>query len=381
MTIPFPTLLVIGALTIAAEPLAAREIPYFARKYGVECRHCHVLPPKLNAFGEAFVANNYRMPGLVPRATLPVALWVSARADTPPPSADDARRVLSYLNRVELVSGGSVVAPWLSYFAEWRAVSFEPRADGTLRDRSGRFEDLFLTALAGPLELQVGQFRQVEQVDVSRRLSVSEPRFFAAGLPGPEAPTARRTSLRGFSLSGRAPALRAGWIQPMRDNWEWRSFATLPFPGELSIPLTGEARREASLELELRPKGIYVESFVRRGVTSLGGHAFWDGPDRHLAGVVGSTGNHQIFLTGGLGMDRVSGTRRARWMIEAEIFPEPVGGLGVRVEHRSNEGSTPAFVTYANAHLPGTSYTVRLTVEQRWQRDRNALLVELGAVF
>ena len=68
---------------------------------------------------------------------------------------------------------------------EWRPVSLEPRSDGTLRDRSGRFEDLFLTAVAGDrLELFVGQFRQVQQVDVSRRLGVSEPALLSASLPG-----------------------------------------------------------------------------------------------------------------------------------------------------------------------------------------------------
>lgn len=381
MSSRLPTILGAALLLTTAAPAEARDIPYFARKYGVQCRHCHALPPKLNAFGEAFVANNYRMTGLVPRRTLPFAVWVSARADTPPLSAEDSDRVLSYVNRVELISGGAVVAPWLSYFAEWRAVSFEPRADGSLRDRSGRFEDLFVTAQAGAFEVTLGQFRQVAQVDVSRRLSLSEPRYFATGLPGDEGQSARQTGLRAFSLSGRAPGLRAGWRQPVGTAWEWRSYATLPFPGELSLPLTSEARREASLELEMDPKGIYLESYAQRGVSTVGGHLFWDGPDRYLVGAVASTGDGQRFFTGGLGLDRVGGERRTRWMLEGEWIPEPAGGLGLRVEHRTNEGTDPAVVTFANAHLPGTSYTVRLTVEGRWQRGRNALFVELGTVF
>ncbi len=38
-------------------------IPAFARRYETSCTTCHVLPPKLNAFGVAFKNNGYRIPG------------------------------------------------------------------------------------------------------------------------------------------------------------------------------------------------------------------------------------------------------------------------------------------------------------------------------
>jgi hypothetical protein len=41
----------------------ARAIPSFARRYETACTTCHVLPPKLNAFGMAFKNNGYLMPG------------------------------------------------------------------------------------------------------------------------------------------------------------------------------------------------------------------------------------------------------------------------------------------------------------------------------
>ena len=41
----------------------AQAIPAFARRYETACTTCHVLPPKLNAFGMAFKNNGYRMPG------------------------------------------------------------------------------------------------------------------------------------------------------------------------------------------------------------------------------------------------------------------------------------------------------------------------------
>ena len=41
----------------------ADAIPVFARKYQTSCTTCHVMPPKLNAFGDAFRMNGYQIPG------------------------------------------------------------------------------------------------------------------------------------------------------------------------------------------------------------------------------------------------------------------------------------------------------------------------------
>jgi len=40
----------------------ASAIPAFARKYKTSCLTCHSMPPKLNAFGEAFRLNGYQIP-------------------------------------------------------------------------------------------------------------------------------------------------------------------------------------------------------------------------------------------------------------------------------------------------------------------------------
>src|SRR3981081_3495467 len=37
------------------------EIPAFARKYGMRCSACHLAVPALNAYGQAFKDNGYRM--------------------------------------------------------------------------------------------------------------------------------------------------------------------------------------------------------------------------------------------------------------------------------------------------------------------------------
>ena len=54
--------LLTGALFVVLITPPASAIPAFARKYQTSCQTCHIGFPKLNAFGEAFRLNGYRMP-------------------------------------------------------------------------------------------------------------------------------------------------------------------------------------------------------------------------------------------------------------------------------------------------------------------------------
>jgi hypothetical protein len=368
---------------VATAESGAREIPHFARRYGVTCQQCHVSPPKLNEFGEAFVANGYSMPSLVARRAIPIALWVSGRSeDLAGVTGRNADGLRAYLNRVEAISGGRIVAPWLSYFVEWRAVSQESRSDGSLRDRSGRFEDLYAVAAVRQAEFTVGQFRQIGQVDVSRRLGLSEPLVLSASLAGSGGGSGRERSLRGFSPAGRSPAVRAAVVRATPSGgWRWTTAGAIPVPGEFSIPLNDEARVEASNEIEWRRKGVVLESFVRRGLTSFGGHAFYDDGNRYLANVVSTGRRSDIHWTAIAGAWRSGVATRGQWSLETEYLPSPFIGIGGRVEDRAGDGQRRAFLPYLNAHFPGTTYTVRLTIERRWQRGREATFVELGTVF
>lgn len=372
--------LLVLSFAVSLVPSTAQGIPYFARRYAVPCAQCHASPPKLNAFGEAFVASGYSAPELVPRNTWPLAVWVSGRMETSPAGRPFAGEVASYLNRLELISGGRLVRPWLSYFVEWRAVSLEARADGTTRDRSGRFEDLFLTARARDVEITAGQFRMLQQVDVSRRIGLSEPLVLSASLPGTGGGTPRERSLRAFSPAGRSPAVRVAWNRPAGTGTLATSLA-LPVPGELSIPLSREARTEASNELEARLKGVFIESFFRSGLSSVGVHAFYDGADRYLVHglVTGAQGG--FHAAAALGIVRAADATRGRWSLEGEYIPRGDVALGARVEDRAGDGAAVALLPYLNLHHPGTRFTVRVTLEQRLQRDRHATFLELGTVF
>jgi hypothetical protein len=377
--------LVVGSMTIGV-PLAAsaEEIPYFARKYGVDCATCHAHPPKLNEVGESFRRQGYRMEGGEAGRAIPLAVWASARSDAFPDEDEVRGAVRAYVNKLEVISGGQVGVEWLSYFVEWRPVSLETqRRDGEvgLRDRSGRFEDLFVTVAIDRAALTVGQFRQIDQVDVSLRLGLSEPLALSASLAGAEAGDGRRTSLRGFSPAGRSPSARLAWRQPIGQGWGWTMSAAVPLPGELSLPLTREARVEASNEIEWRPKGVVVESFVDRGLLSLGGHLFYDDGDRYLVQGVANGVASRIHWTAVAGLERQRTGSRGRWSVEGTYVPDHHLAIGSRLEDRSKDGVPAALVPYFRAHFPGTRYTGYIAVEQRIQRDRNATLVEVGTVF
>src|SRR5512142_1802268 len=55
-------LVLAALLVILALPGRALAVPAFARKYQTSCQTCHIVFPKLNAFGEAFRLRGYRMP-------------------------------------------------------------------------------------------------------------------------------------------------------------------------------------------------------------------------------------------------------------------------------------------------------------------------------
>jgi hypothetical protein len=59
----------------------AWAIPAFTRKFDIDCSHCHSVAPALNAFGEAFRAQGYRMTGLEDR--LPEELRDQVRKEDP----------------------------------------------------------------------------------------------------------------------------------------------------------------------------------------------------------------------------------------------------------------------------------------------------------
>jgi hypothetical protein len=109
----FSRFLVLSSLSFAFTVFAygrAEAIPVFAHRFGLTCQACHTEVPHLNRFGEVFLANGYRLPGVKPKPTFPVAMrvevdYASAGAADP----DDIKGPLpkTIVNEVEFLMGGS----------------------------------------------------------------------------------------------------------------------------------------------------------------------------------------------------------------------------------------------------------------------------------
>jgi hypothetical protein len=366
-------------------PATLSAIPVYARRHNVSCVECHSVPPKLNSKGEAFLARGYRLGAGNDRSTIPLSVWITGRhEDRSANNLDDV-----FLPKVELMAGGPMGDSPASYFVEWRVVSLELQNNGTHRDRSGRFEDvIFNWEFDDRQTLRIGQFRALNQYDVSLRLSASEPAVFSTGLAGRTQPgDARITGLRTFSPSGRSPGAAYTFKSVPGTTSSDGLFhsITLPFVGELSAPLNSEARREASFELEGPAKGVFLETFYRRGLNSIGAHAFVD-DDRWLASAVGRVNRGDFNATAAFGVDDATGrTRRHRYSVELEYLPVRMdafrGGLGFRLEQVTRAGRDPAYVPYLALTGPNLTYTFLLQVEGRFQGSARTLLIDLSALF
>lgn len=374
-------ILVAGTVTLLST--ASEATPQFARKYRVDCAYCHASPPRLNERGLRFLAAGYRLEGEDLFRTFPLAVWNTVELEQRH-STDLAK---GFPSRVELISAGPIGKTRASYFAEWRALSQSVGGNGRLVDRSGRFEDLFMRmplSSSGDWSMSVGQFRSLTQVDVSQRLSLSEPLVFSSSMPGQSASNARLTGLRSFSASGRQPAVRAEYnlIKGQSAADGWFAAVTLPLTGELTIPFTDAA----SFEFEARPKGAFLEGYRRSGLTSVGAHAFLgDERRRMVSGVLTHHVANRFVILVGLGTFHSLGVRDTRFSVggEADVTSRVVAGL--RVDHRTGPGRDPAVLVYGNGHLPfGPSafrQALRLQVEHRIQPANHTTGVALSHVF
>jgi hypothetical protein len=364
-------------------PAEAHATPQFARTYRVDCSHCHSAPPRLNERGLRFLAAGYSLRGDDPSRTVPLAVWNTADLEW----RHSTDLVKGFPSRVEIISAGPIGRSRAAYFVEWRALSQSVGGNRRLLDRSGRFEDLFVRTPITPrndLALTVGQFRALTQVDVSQRLSLSEPLVFSSSVPGRSAAEPRLTGLRAFSASGRQPAVRVeyqlGRTQSPADGWF--AAATLPLTGELTIPFADAA----SFEFEARPKGVFLEAFRRSGLTTIGGHAFIGDERRRVITAVATYDlARRVALLAGIGAFHGAGVTDTRFSLggEATISSRVVGG--VRVDHRTGQGRDPAVLLYGNGHLPfgppAFRQALRLQIEHRIQPANHVTGFALSHVF
>lgn len=189
--------------------------------------------------------------------------------------------------------------------------------------------------------------------------------------------------LRGFSASGRQPSVRLEYQQRAPASADgWFAAATLPLAGELTLPFTDAA----SFELESRPKGVFVETFHRRGLRSVGGHAFVGAGGRGFGTVVVThTIASHVAVVGGIGRFRAAGVTDTRVSVGGEATFSQNAVAGIRLDHRSGGGRDPIVLLYGNGHLPfgppALRQALRLQIEHRIQPRNHATLAALSHVF
>jgi len=226
-------------------------------------------------------------------------------------------------------------------------------------------------------------------VDVSRRLSISEPAVFSTSLPGQPTANPRIEDLRAFAPAARSPGFTIEY-QSLQGDVPADGlfhFVTVPFVGELSAPLTTEARREASFELHGPPKGVFLETFYREGFKTIGAHAFID-DDRWLLTGVGTMNIDNLHLMAALGLDRRDdAVTRTRWSLQAEYLfirdrlDKIRPAIGMRVEHVTGSDRDPAFIPYVAVSGPNSFYNFLLQIQYRAQPGHDALMIDLSLLF
>src|SRR5579872_5111201 len=99
-------LLVTHLILILACAGSASATPFFARAYGFKCQTCHSGFPRLNEFGLAFKANNFRIPGaersapMMWQKTIPLAVQVK------PETINSAPGGVNQETDTQLLAGG-----------------------------------------------------------------------------------------------------------------------------------------------------------------------------------------------------------------------------------------------------------------------------------
>lgn len=139
-------------IAAALLPGQAKALPVFAHRFGLTCQACHTTVPHLNAFGQAFARNGFRLP--VPsHGEIPVAVKVNLAYSSDP---DPSGLPKAIVDEVEVLTGGAL-GPRGNYFVEQYVV--DGGAPGRMRDAWAQY------ALGETLHVRTGQFTLPLPVD------------------------------------------------------------------------------------------------------------------------------------------------------------------------------------------------------------------------
>lgn len=143
--------ILIIVLTAVLAPARSEALPVFAHRFGLTCQACHSTVPHLNAFGEAFARNGFRLPNPGPQA-VPIAVKVNLAYTS---DADPTGLPKAIVDEIEILTAGALGAHF-NYFLEQYAI------DGGV---AGRPRDMWLQYNSGDAHVRAGQFTLPLPVD------------------------------------------------------------------------------------------------------------------------------------------------------------------------------------------------------------------------
>lgn len=340
------------ALAAFAAPRPAAAVPLFAQRYALRCDACHSVLPELNAFGNAFRDNGYRLDGLPKHGTTIVALREQISYSRDP--APDARR---------FTPAGAILGA------------------GEL----GRVEAFLHESLGsggGPSSLFLGY------------LAVRDPRsgvLFRAGLvelPLIHSPAQRNDTLTTYGYEGTRVGLNdlilatPRWaLEAERNVGSARLAATVAFANAAGSAYGGKPVATGTSETFATPEiGLFARfplaSGLRAGVDLLGGTRgiaeigrprFDDAYQRGGVWVEATRGRLQLLAEQYVGRDANAdglgnaiesrgGYARLRWALGAHAF------VGIREDAAANPTATRSLLWYAEAHVTPHA---RLLIQQQ----------------
>lgn len=149
----FPAILIVGLLAAGLRVAPVSAIPIFAHQYGVTCEKCHSVIPHLNAFGAAFMASGYRIPGVKPGPAFPISMKPNlvASSENQGSGPNGAGLPKDIVDEVEAFTAGAI-GNRASYLVEQYIV------DGGMR---GLTRDAWVYDRVNPWDAKLPVFAQV----------------------------------------------------------------------------------------------------------------------------------------------------------------------------------------------------------------------------
>ncbi len=252
----------------------ASATPQFARETNMPCFSCHTHVPRLNEFGQKFLANGYRLPnGHKPLTTYP--WWFELVASqTRDAEADETSRVM--FDDSSVSSFGYFDRERILYHFTWSPLARELEVNALQR-------------IGSSAAIQVGKIMPLSQYDPGMDWFLSTPIYLEPEDNG----STPEGSFGPFAASGDIFGVRAVLAKgsPMPYGNGWVAAVTVPFSNEGGDGVLFDTGHKA--------RGAFFEAYRRQGMNSLGVNMYTGVDGRHYYGTIGQYRLGKFYLQGG----------------------------------------------------------------------------------